>query len=99
MQLRPDERGSDVDRGVLPDGALRARQTADVEAIHPDQCAGMVSRDMVLDRVRTLGGLRGDRYPSDETQALGPSADPVALEDAPDAALFCQDGAVATTRR
>ena len=39
VQLGPGIAGGDVDRGVLPEGALRALQTADVEAVDADDLA------------------------------------------------------------
>ena len=44
-KLRPNERGADVDRGELPDRSLGALQPADVEAVDPDQLAGVIDLD------------------------------------------------------
>jgi hypothetical protein len=46
MQLCPGEAGGDIDRRVLPDDAFRALQTADAEAVHPDELAGLLRRDV-----------------------------------------------------
>jgi hypothetical protein len=41
VQLRPGIARGDVDRGVLPERALGALQTADVEAVDADDLAGL----------------------------------------------------------
>jgi len=83
-ELRPGKAGSDVDCGQLPDRALGASETADVEAVDPDQLAGTVNVN-VLFRAGIPGRLVGSGVASDQPEPFGAGVQPVAAEDLPDA--------------
>jgi hypothetical protein len=62
-ELCPGEGGGDVDRGQLPDSALRAGEAADVEGVKADELARPLGLDMALRlRIARLvrGGVTGD---------------------------------------
>jgi hypothetical protein len=59
VELRPGEAGVHVDRRVLPADPLRAREPADVEAVHPDQRSGVRGIEVTLGFGCTLGFGRG----------------------------------------
>ena len=47
-QFSPGKRGADVDRGQLPDRAFGPFQSADVEAVDPDQLTRRLDVDVLL---------------------------------------------------
>src|SRR6266542_2627917 len=68
MQLGPSERGRDVDRGVLPDGSLRAREAPDEEAVDLDLLAGLGGVDVALG-LRQVGRRTSSRAMNVNTPA------------------------------
>jgi hypothetical protein len=87
VQLRPGVAGGDVDRGVLPDRALRPRQATDEKAVDADLLSGPVGIDVPGWWWRRGRALVGVAVPGDQGQALGAGVEPKADEDAPNAVL------------
>src|SRR6266542_1780283 len=81
MQLGPGEAGAHIDRGVLPDPALRAAESADMKAVQLHQRARTRCHQM-----RRFAGHRPLRLgwrgvAGDERQTLAPRGDAVARQD------------------
>jgi hypothetical protein len=66
-ELGPAERRGDVERAQLPDGAFRAGEPADVEAVDPDQLAWELRLDVPL-RFRLARRLVGSGVTRHERQ-------------------------------
>src|SRR5207244_7971375 len=92
-ELGPGEGGRDVDRGQLPDRALRARQAADEEAIEANQLPRTLRLDMPLPL--RPGRLVGRRIARDERQPLRTRVETVPTQAAPDAVVADEDPAPA----
>src|SRR5215213_10750643 len=71
VQLGPAEGRGDVDRGVLPDAALGARQAPDEKAVELDLLARLGGVDVALGRRRVRPALVGVAVAGDQGQALG----------------------------
>ena len=76
MQLGPAEGRGDVNRGVLPDGALGARQAPDVEAVELDLLARLGGVDVTLRRRQIGLAFVAIAMASDQDQALGTVSSP-----------------------
>ena len=71
-QLGPGVGGGDVDRRVLPDGALGARQPAHIEAVELDLLAGLRGLDVQLRWLLGRSALIGVAVAGHQRQALAP---------------------------
>jgi hypothetical protein len=81
-ELGPRERGSDVNCCELPDRALSAAQPSDVEAVDPDQLAGLIDVN-VLHGARIARRLIGRGIAGDERETLRAGVQTVTAEHLP----------------
>src|SRR5664280_3452404 len=81
-KLGPGVGGGNVDRGELPDRALGASESADVEAVDPHQLAGPLNVDVAL-WLWGSGWLIGRCVARDQPEALRAGVQPVAAEHLP----------------
>jgi hypothetical protein len=91
-ELRPCIGGGDVDRCELPDRALSALESSDVEAVDPDELTRPRDIDVLL-RSGISGWLIRCRVASDQPETLRPGVQPVTAQNLPHTVRGDHDGA------